>query len=151
MKLPEPLFKIINPIMALLLRSPLHRLCSDSLMLITFIGRKSGKPFTTPVRYIQSDGTVRCFTSSENQWWRNLRGGVEVTLRIGGRDGIYQASAIEQNPEEIKKWLAYYLDQYPQDASYHDIALNGDKTLNADDLERASHSAIVVEAVPTRQ
>ncbi|MBT77004.1 MAG: nitroreductase family deazaflavin-dependent oxidoreductase [Gammaproteobacteria bacterium] len=132
--------------MIFLLRSPLHGLWSDSLMLITFKGRKSGKNFTTPVRYIQTDGTVRCFTGSENQWWRNLRGGANVVLRIRGKDRPYKAVAIDTNPEEVKKWLAYYLELFPQDAAYHDIKLNKDKAPLEGDLERASHEAIAVVA-----
>ncbi len=118
-------------------------------MLITFSGRKSGKKYTTPVRYIQNDQTIRCFTSSENQWWRNFRGGANVVLRVRGKDCPYKAVAIENNPEEVKKWLIYYLGLFPQDAAYHNIMLNKDKTLLEGDLERASHNAIVVEAHPT--
>jgi hypothetical protein len=149
--MPEPLFAIINPTMRLLLRSPLHGLWSGSLMLITFSGRKSGKQFTTPVRYIQNDRMVRCFTSSRNQWWRNLRGGADVVLRVRGKSSPYRAVAIENNPEEVRKWLIYYLGLFPQDAAYHEIELNGDKSLVEGDLERASHNAIVVEAYPANE
>ena len=148
MKMPEALFAIINPTMSLLLRSPLHGLCSKSLMLITFKGRKSGKSFTTPVRYIQTNDVIRCFTSSQNQWWRNFRDGAEVVLRIEGKDSSYKALAIENQPEEIRNWLVVYLGHFPQDAAYHDIKLNKDKTLVKEDLERATHNAIVVEAHP---
>ena len=72
MKVPEPLFKVINFFVELLLRSPAHGLFSDSLMVIYFTGRKSGKPFRTPVRY-QRDGTkVVCFTHKETKWWPNI-------------------------------------------------------------------------------
>jgi hypothetical protein len=84
MKVPEAFFTVINPIMKFLLRSPVHGLWSDSLMLITFTGRKSGRRFTTPVRYIKTGETVRCFTAAENQWWRNLRTGARVELLIKG-------------------------------------------------------------------
>jgi len=149
MKIPEPLFVIINPIIRDLLRSWIHFFWSGSLMLITFTGRKSGRQFTTPVRYIRDGETVRCFTSAENQWWRNMRGGVDVVLRIEGRDVPYHARAVENNPEEVKKWLQYYLGLFPQDAAYHDIRIRRDKTLLAEDLERASRNAIVIEAKPT--
>ncbi len=66
MKLPEPLFVMVNPIVRILLRSPMHMFWSNSLMLITFTGRRSHREFTTPVRYVRLDQTVRCFTSSEN-------------------------------------------------------------------------------------
>ena len=117
-------------------------------MLITFKGRKSGKSFTTPVRYIQDNDVIRCFSVSQNQWWRNCRDGAEVVLRVKGKDSSCKANAIENQPEEIKKWLVIYLGKFPQDAAYHDIKLNKDKTLVEEDLERATQNAIVVEAHP---
>ncbi len=148
MKIPEFLFILINPVVRILLKSPIHFFWSGSLMLLTFTGRKSGKRFTTPVRFIRTGETVRCFTSSENQWWRNLRGGSDVVLRIEGRDIPYHANVVENDPKEIEKWLVYYLASFPQDAAYHDIRLNKDKSLNSLDLERASSNAVVVEACP---
>jgi hypothetical protein len=147
-KIPEPFFVIINPTMRFLLRSPLHFFWSRSLMLITFTGRKSGRQFTTPVRYVREGETVRCFTSAENQWWRNLRGGADVILRTQDRDAPFHAVVIENDPGEVKKQLLSYLSLFPQDAAYHDIRLNRDKSLVAEDLEAASRNAIVVEAHP---
>lgn len=148
MKLPEPLFVIVNPIVHWLLRSPIHHFWSASLMLMTFRGRNSQREFTTPVRYIRVGDTVRCFTSSENQWWRNMRGGAEVLLRIEGEEKRYRATAIENDPAQVREWLQYYLGKFPQDAAYHDIRLNKDKSLVAEDLDAASKNAIVVEAKP---
>ncbi len=148
MKLPEPLFAIINPIVKLLLKSPIHSFWSSNLLLITFTGRNSGRQFTTPVRYVRDGQVVRCFTSPSNQWWRNLRGGADVTLRLGGANRDYFAAPIENNPAEVKKWLQYYLGLFPQDAAYHDIRLNRDKSLVTADLDKASHEAIVVQAEP---
>jgi hypothetical protein len=149
-KIPEPLFAIINVIMRLLLRSPLHFISSSSLMLITFTGRNSGRQFTTPVRYFRDGETVRSFTSAESQWWRNLRGGADVVLRIEGRDAPYHATAVQNDSEEVRKRLQQYLGLFPQDAAYHDIRLNRDKSPVSEDLERASRSAILVEAIPIR-
>ena len=132
--------------MRLLLRSPLHSLLSKSLLLITFTGRNSGRQFTTPVRYVRDGATIKCFTSAENQWWRNLRGGANVSLRVEGREAPYYAIAIENDPEKIKQCLRHYLGLFPQDAAYHDIRLNKDKSLVPEDLESASRNAIVVEA-----
>ena len=117
-------------------------------MLITFTGRKSGKKFTTPVRYIQTGNTVRCFTAAENQWWRNLRSSARVSLLIKGQLGDYEAQAIFDKPEDIKQQLVSYLALFPQDAAYHDIRLNKDKSLNQQDLEQAARNAVVVEAIP---
>jgi len=148
MKMPEQLFVFINPMMRLFLQSPFHSLLSNSLMLITFTGRKSGLQFTTPVRYIRTDETIRCFTAAENQWWRNLRSPAEVQLHIRGETKRYTAKAIVDDPAEARKWLVFYLGLFPQDAAYHDIRLNNDKSLREEDLERAITKAIVVEANP---
>ena len=71
-KMPEFMFAVINPIMKLLLRSPLHGILSGGVMLITFQGVKSKRWFTTPVRYIEDDGTIRAF-SNHTQFGREVR------------------------------------------------------------------------------
>lgn len=147
MKVPEPLFKVINPLMALLLRSPLHFVVSGSLLLITFVGKRSGRSYTTPLRYVRDGATVRCFSSRSTRWWRNLVDGAEVRLRIRGVDGRYQASVILDDPSRIEELLKAYLAQYPQDAAYHEVKLNKDGAPNAEDLARAVAAAVVVEAV----
>jgi hypothetical protein len=147
MRLPEPLFLLINPMMRILLRSPLHFVQSKSLMLITFTGKKSGRHFTTPVRYVRIGDTVRCFTAPENLWWRNLRGGAAVSLRIEGKERPYWAT-IENDPTAVRDALTHYLGLFPQDAAYHGIRLNRDKSLVAGDLERVAHHAVVVQARP---
>ena len=148
MKLPDAVFSIINPVVRVLLRSPVHGLISSSLMLVSYTGRKTQKRFTTPVRYVTAGDRVRCFTSAETLWWRSLRGGADVVLRLQGQDRPFHATVIENDPDRVKKALENYLKLFPQDAAYQDIRLHKDKTPVAEDLERASRSAIVVEATP---
>ena len=88
MRIPEPLFVVINAGMRLLLRSPLHGLVSRSLMLITFTGRVTGRTYTTPVRYIRVGTTIRWFTNRDAKWWPNLKHDPTVVLRLAGRDVI---------------------------------------------------------------
>ena len=117
-------------------------------MLITFTGRKSQRKFTTPVRYVAVDGVIRCFTSQNNLWWRNLKGGAEVKLRVAGKEERYRAEAVFHEPERIKLALDHYLTLFPQDAAYHGIRLEKDKSLNQQDLARVATEAVVVEARP---
>jgi hypothetical protein len=147
-KLPEPLFIIINPVIRFLLRSPFHHLWSKSLMLVTITGSKSGRRFTIPVRYVRTGEAIRCFTSPETLWWRNLRGGAEVNLRIAGTDRLYEATVVEDDPDRVREALRHYLGLYPQDAAYHGIKLDRNSSPLAEDLDRASKDAIVVEARP---
>jgi len=78
-----------------------------------------------------------------------MRDGAEVVLRLKGEDKKYEAVAIENDPEQIRAALLHYLTLFPQDAAYHEIRLNRDKSLIVEDLDRASHNAVVVEARPT--
>lgn len=77
-----------------LLRSPLHFLVSGRVMLITFVGRKSGSVYTTPVEYCRDNERIVFFIKRERVWWKNLRGGAPVTVRIAGRDLNGQAQVI---------------------------------------------------------
>ena len=148
MRIPEPFFILINPAMRLLLRSPLHGLLSTNLMLIGFTGRKSGRRYVTPVRYVRAGEMIRCFTTKETKWWRNLQGGAEVTLRLRGRDQPCHAVAIDDDPARTRTALLDYLRAFPQDAAYHDVRLGADRTPLAADVERAAQHAVLVEARP---
>jgi hypothetical protein len=78
------LFRSINSLVGLVLRSPLHRLLSGRLALLTFYGRKSGRRYTIPVGYVQTDNTL--LVDAESTWWKNLRGGVRVGVRLRGEE-----------------------------------------------------------------
>ena len=150
MRIPDSLFPIINFVVSFLLRSPAHGFVSDSLMIIHFRGRKSGKNFATPVRYNRIDGSVQCFTAEANKWWRNIRDGEETELLISGRLEKYVAKLVTGQSETIRMGVESLLAKYPADAPYYEIRLNRDKTLNEQDLERALQQTVMVEFKPTR-
>jgi len=147
-KIPEPLFKIINPAVGLLLRSPAHFLASGSLLLITFTGVRSGRSYSTPLRYARDGETIRCFTNKETRWWRNLRQGAQVWLTLQGVRAPYQASIVVDEPNRVRELLTAYLRQHPGDAAYHDVAASRSGELSEPDLERAVGQAVVMEARP---
>jgi hypothetical protein len=92
---PRPVRILANRIATTILRSPWHRMRSDRLLLLTFTGRKSGKEFTTPLRYAQEGETLRL--TVVYPWWRNLLG--EVTVRVLLRGHVRTGTA-EVLPEE---------------------------------------------------
>jgi len=75
-----------NSFMTFMLRSPLHGIMSGSTMLVTVTGRKTGKPITTPVNYYQEGDTLWVISNRERTWWRNLKGGASLKLRLRGRE-----------------------------------------------------------------
>lgn len=148
MKLPEPLFRIINPTVALLLRSPLHFLVSGSLLLITFVGVRTGRSHSTPLRYMRDGEAIYCFTTPATRWWRNLRGGAPVRLTLQGAVRSCQARVIAGEPTRVRQLIEAYLSQFPQDAAYHNVAVGRNRELSAADLDRAAGESIVVEVRP---
>jgi hypothetical protein len=148
MRIPHAFFAVINPTVRLLLRSPLHQFWSGSLMLVTFTGRNSGRVFTIPVRYLQHDGKIRCFTSCTNQWWRNLRGGADVSLYVAGRSISCHAEAFAGDPTRIVPALAEFLSRFPQDAPYYDVQVDARGNPLPAQVDQASLQTVMVEATP---
>lgn len=89
---PPWLFRLLNPLFAAILRSPLHGLLSARLILLTITGRRSRRLYTFPVGYARVDDTLLLGTAS--RWSRNLRGGARVSLRLRGRDRTAAAEVI---------------------------------------------------------
>lgn len=116
-----------NSIMIWLLKSPLHFLTSKNMMLVTYIGQKSGKKYTTPVNYFQAEdelGKYLATTSkSERVWWRNLRGGAPVMVRIQGRD-LSATAEVFEDQQSVTQGMYEFLSQTPQMAKYFKVELN---------------------------
>ena len=87
--------RFYNPLVIWLLRSPLHALMSDSVLLLTFEGRRSGRTYTTPVSHIRYGEDVILVAARDHSWWKNPRGGAPVRLRISGRNEEGVAEALE--------------------------------------------------------
>jgi hypothetical protein len=79
--------RVVNPLVRLVLRSPLHPVLSRRLALITVTGRRTEQRFTIPVGYRREAGVVSVHAGTPNRkrWWRNLRGGAPVAVRLAGR------------------------------------------------------------------
>jgi deazaflavin-dependent oxidoreductase (nitroreductase family) len=98
----------INPFVAAILRSPLHRLLSGRVLLLTYTGRKTGARYTFPVGYSREGETLTIV--STRHWWKNLRGGAPVMVRLQGRrmaraDVITEPDAVLA---EVERLVARY-------------------------------------------
>ncbi|MBT4162736.1 MAG: nitroreductase family deazaflavin-dependent oxidoreductase [Gammaproteobacteria bacterium] len=148
MKVPEPLFKIINIFMSLLLKSPLHGIASGSMMIINFTGRKSGRHYSTPVRYLNIDDRIRCTTSKHTKWWRNLVSNQSAALLLGGDLKTCSVEVLMDDDERVRAALVSFLESFPQDAVYQNIRLEADGSLNQLDLEASIREAVIVDFAP---
>jgi hypothetical protein len=80
---PAGLIRVINPVVRLLLRSPLHRPFDPAALLLHVTGRKTGRRYDIPVNYTAVDGKLLVVTIA--RWRVNLRGGTDLDVTWQGR------------------------------------------------------------------
>ena len=82
---PDALLRAGNPIVRRLLTSPLHRPLSGRLLLVRYVGRRSGRRLEVPFGRIDYDG--RTAVISNSPWRLNFRGGRDAELARPRRGG----------------------------------------------------------------
>jgi F420H(2)-dependent quinone reductase len=97
--------RVVNPALRAILRSPIHRLASGRVALITYTGRRSGREYTIPCFYRDKSDevTIAVGWPDRKVWWRNLTGdggrvrlllqrqelrGHAIATRDAGRDAL---------------------------------------------------------------
>lgn len=101
--------RIANPVVGAILKTPVHRLLSRSVLLLTVTGRKSGRQYTFPVQYVQRDGVLYIVSPATHSWARNLEGadGVQVSILLRGSRFIGKAINVpDDRAEEAKTAIA---------------------------------------------
>jgi hypothetical protein len=88
--MPAWVYRILNPTLKFLLRSPLHRVMSHGGMILIFTGRKTGKRYDVVVTYTEEGGKL--YTFSNTRWSKNFIGGASVALRLRGE--LVRATAL---------------------------------------------------------
>lgn len=77
--------RVANPLVARVLRSSLHPLLSQWLLLLSYEGRRSGRRYTTPTLYRRTAAGVTLFTpAGATNRWRNFRGGHPISMLVRG-------------------------------------------------------------------
>jgi deazaflavin-dependent oxidoreductase (nitroreductase family) len=126
-----------------LLRSPMHRLMSGSTMAITYRGRKSGQVYSIPVNYVRDGNTFYTTSLRERTWWRNLRGGVAVTLLVKGSLISAQANVAE-DPVDAAQQLQAYLALAPSHARFLQIDMS-QGVPSDEDLQSVARLRVIVQ------
>jgi hypothetical protein len=133
-----------NWCVAALLRSPFHGLLSRNMLLISFAGRRSGKFYTLPVNYAREDETIVIVSQADRSWWRNLRGGAPVWVRVRGKNLTGYAESFE-TPNMVAAELLALLRQTPAFRKHVGIALTADgQPERPDDLARLARGRVSV-------
>ncbi len=142
MSQPTSVPPIVTQMMKFMLRSPLHGMVSKTTLLITFIGRKSGKTYTTPVSYSQHDNHVYIFTHAS--WWKNLRGGTPVSLRLRGLEVQGLAEPVAEDKQAIAASLSAHLRKVPFDAKFYGVTFDDHGNPGAEEVEKAAQTVVMI-------
>jgi deazaflavin-dependent oxidoreductase (nitroreductase family) len=138
-----------NNFMSWMLRSPLHGILSNGMLLITVTGRKTGRKYTTPVGYYEAGGYLWIITSRDRTWWRNLQGGAEVELLLK-RQPVKGLADVELDEKMVETRMFEYLRHVPQSAKPLGIRIEN-KLPNAADVARVSSGRLFVKIKPIKQ
>lgn len=107
---------------------------NTKVMLITTVGRKSGKQFTTPIGYARDAEYIYVATRRDNgsgrpsNWFLNLKANGKAFLQIEDKKYRAQAEAFDDE-EHVKEIMEKWAKVYPQYFRFFGVKLNGRTTL----------------------
>ncbi|KAF0848846.1 hypothetical protein [Nocardia caishijiensis] len=82
--------RVFNAIVLAVTKAPgLRKVLGKSFAEVSYVGRRSGRTFSTPVNYRRSgdEYVIGVAMPDQKTWWRNFLGaGGPITLRIDGLD-----------------------------------------------------------------
>jgi hypothetical protein len=118
-------YRVLNAVMRVVLRSPLHRLQSRHVLLLEFRGRRSGRRYRMPVSYWErGPADVVCLTSATwSRWWRNLDGAA-VVLWVRGQRRDGRAELVTE-PALRRELVSGFLAHNRQDARHYGVEVDG--------------------------
>ena len=146
MRIEHLLYKILNPLTTALLRSPLHRIASGTIVLLHFRGRKSGREFVTPLSYTRENETVRFLSAHGTRWWMNLRDEpVPVSIETARETHTGKARLLDGDSEQLREGVRRFLRALPRDARVYGIKLDGSRMPLEESLANAAPELVLVE------
>jgi hypothetical protein len=136
----------LNPLVAWLLRSPLHPLLAWGLMLVTVTGRRSGRVYTIPVGY-QRDGdalVVLVSRPSRKQWWRNYRERRPIGVCLWGRIAQGHAAVVSPGSPAFREAIERTFSRVPGLGRQFGIAYDRRTGLTGAQRDVVAQAAVVV-------
>ena len=90
---PRAVQKVVNPIMRLLLRTPVMGGARKQLMVISFNGRSTGRRYLFPLSAYQLDNNL--YALSDAAWTRNFRDGATAQVLYDGKTTSMRGELIQ--------------------------------------------------------
>ncbi len=134
-----------NTVIIWMLRSPLHWMVDTEMMLISYTGKKSGKQYTLPVNFVRNGNELLTTSLKTRSWWRNLRGGRQVTLLLQGKEINTISTAYEQE-KDVVAGLQEIIQRRPGYSQYLKIGVDQAGKPSQEDLHRAAADRVIIRS-----
>ena len=132
-----------NPIMVWLLYSRFHRMLSGITMVINYTGRRSGKAYRLPVGYSRVGDKLLTTSFKHRKWWRNLRGGADVTLRLQGKD-VKARSEVVEDLQGVMEGIEAFIKSDPRARRMFGLKLGEDGQIDETSLRQVAEKRVIV-------
>ena len=137
----------LNPVIAGVLRSPVHFVLSPGLALLTITGRRTGHRYRIPVGY-QRDGddlVVMVSEARRKQWWRNYYEPAPIEVRLRGREHTGRAEVVAPGSDRFRELADRTLRRVPWMRRVFRVADYDPRAgLRADQLDRLGEEIAIV-------
>jgi hypothetical protein len=90
---PEALLRIANPVIRVLLRTPVAGSARDQMMVVSFTGRKTGRQYSIPLSAHRVGGDLYAITSAK--WKFNFRDGASADVLHRGKTTTMRGELIQ--------------------------------------------------------
>jgi len=93
-----------------------RRMGDSPMLVLTTVGRRTGRPHTTPMMYVRDGERLLVLASNAGapdhpDWYLNLVANPQVTVEVDGEE--YRATAVVTAGEERDRLFAGTVEQYP--------------------------------------
>ncbi len=90
---PPVVLRVVNPVVRLLLHTPLRGPAGKELMVLSFSGRKTGRRYSIPLSAHRIDDSLYAITGA--QWKSNFRGGATAQVLHDGKTATVRGEFID--------------------------------------------------------
>jgi hypothetical protein len=106
-----------NRLTIAVLRSPLHRLADSDVCVLSFTGRRSGRPISVPVLYAARGDTLIVLVgdAADKQWWRNFHQPRDLQVRCHGRTSAATARVAPRSDPDYPIAATAYRERHHVD------------------------------------
>jgi len=142
------IWRIVNPLVVLVARSPIHLLVSTQILVTQFNGRKSGNLYRVPVSFHKDKNTYTCVTLRSNIWWKNLIDLERTDVWLHGKLVNVQLKLEYEDDEVVKSNLRHLVSGNAIDAFFAKVTLNKDGSPDEKTLDDAAkiHTVLMFKA-----